>query len=181
MAPRIGRWSKTSSWRAPWRSCSSGPVVRGRLKVEINTREHFTVHGFVKRPLRVANPWFSGSTEVTTYSMPELLGTKLRALYQRKRGRDLLDLDLALEHPEFDAGRLLSAFDEYMAFVGASVTRAQFEANMAAKVVDEAFIADVPPLLSTGSTHDVAEAWQRVTAALISHLPGDPWKGDDPA
>jgi len=31
------------------------PVVPMRLKVEINTREHFAVHGFVTRPLVVHN------------------------------------------------------------------------------------------------------------------------------
>ena len=33
----------------------------------------------------------SGKCEITTYSLNELLGTKLRALYQRKKGRDLFD------------------------------------------------------------------------------------------
>lgn len=47
--------------------------------------------------------------------MPELLGTKLRALYQRKKGRHLFDLDLSLDHAEFDGDLLLEAFEEYMA------------------------------------------------------------------
>ena len=34
------------------------PVTRLRLKVEINTREHFAVHGHHRRPVRVDNPWF---------------------------------------------------------------------------------------------------------------------------
>ena len=38
------------------------------------------------------NSWFTGSAELTTYHFEELLGTKLRALYQRKKGRDLYDL-----------------------------------------------------------------------------------------
>lgn len=109
--------------------------------------------------------------------MPELLGTKLRALYQRKKGRDLFDLDLALDHPEFDADLLLEAFDAYMTFGGTPVTRAQFEANMAAKITDAPFVTDVPPLLRTGIEHEPAEAWSRVHAALVSRLPGDPWKG----
>jgi hypothetical protein len=75
------------------------PVVPMRMKVEINTREHFTSHGYVTRRMNVANPWFSGHADVTTFSLPELLGTKLRALYQRKKGRDLYDLDVALGHP----------------------------------------------------------------------------------
>jgi hypothetical protein len=36
------------------------PVTPMRLKVEINTREHFTVLGLQQVPLRVENPWFTG-------------------------------------------------------------------------------------------------------------------------
>jgi predicted nucleotidyltransferase component of viral defense system len=108
------------------------PVVRMRVKLEINTREQFTVLGLTARELAVENPWFSGTSDIVTYSLPELLGTKLRALYQRKKGRDLFDLAVALDHPEFAAADLLAAFDHYMNIAGTPVTRAQFEANMAA-------------------------------------------------
>lgn len=157
------------------------PVVQMRVKIEINTREHFAVHGYATQRVEVANPWFSGHADVATFSLPELLGTKLRALYQRKKGRDLFDLDLALDHPAFDGDRLLESFEQYMAFGGTPVTRAQFEANMAAKLTDPAFLTDVPPLLRTGIEHDAAAAWARVHAALVSRLPGDPWKGDGDA
>lgn len=157
------------------------PVVQMRVKIEINTREHFAVHGYNTQRVEVVNPWFSGHADVVTFSLPELLGTKLRALYQRKKGRDLFDLDLALDHPAFDGDRLLEAFEQYMAFGGTPVTRAQFEANMAAKLTDPAFLTDVPPLLRAGLKHDAAAAWSRVHAALVCRLPGDPWKGDGDA
>jgi len=157
------------------------PVVQMRVKIEINTREHFAVHGYATQRVEVANPSFSGHADVATFSLPELLGTKLRALYQRKKGRDLFDLDLALDHPAFDGDRLLEAFEKYMAFGGTPVTRAQFEANMAAKLADPAFLTDVPPLLRTGLEHDAAAAWARVHARLVSRLPGEPWKGDGDA
>jgi predicted nucleotidyltransferase component of viral defense system len=73
------------------------PATRMRLKVEINTREHFAVHGHHRRRVQVENPWFNGETEVVTFVLEELLGTKLRALYQQKKGRDLFDLARALE------------------------------------------------------------------------------------
>jgi len=63
------------------------PIVNLRLKIEINTREHFTVLGFEKRPFEVNSRWFFGKCELTTYDLNELLGTKLRALYQRRKGR----------------------------------------------------------------------------------------------
>jgi predicted nucleotidyltransferase component of viral defense system len=71
------------------------PVQRLRLKVETNCREHFAVLGLVKIPFNVKSSWFNGSCEITTYQLEELLGTKLRALYQRRKGRDLYDLHKA--------------------------------------------------------------------------------------
>jgi len=43
-------------------------------------------------PFKVDSDWFSARCEITTYDINELLATKLRALYQRKKGRDLFDL-----------------------------------------------------------------------------------------
>jgi predicted nucleotidyltransferase component of viral defense system len=40
--------------------------------------------------------WFSGTGAIQTYKLEELLGTKLRALYQRKKGKDLYDLYKAI-------------------------------------------------------------------------------------
>lgn len=66
------------------------PVERMRVKIEINTREHFSVHGLIRTPLQVANPWYESKAEITSFGLEELLATKMRALYQRKKGRDLL-------------------------------------------------------------------------------------------
>jgi predicted nucleotidyltransferase component of viral defense system len=62
-----------------------------RLKIEINTREHFAELGYHSVPFSVQSQWFSGDAQITTFDFNELLGTKLRALYQRKKGRDLFD------------------------------------------------------------------------------------------
>jgi predicted nucleotidyltransferase component of viral defense system len=70
----------------------SEPRGRRKLKVEIHTREHFTVLGLEGAPFAVSNPWFTGAVRIPIYRPEELIGTKLRALYQRKKGRDLFDL-----------------------------------------------------------------------------------------
>jgi predicted nucleotidyltransferase component of viral defense system len=57
-----------------------------KLKVEINSREHFAVHGLTRQRFEVASRWFSGAADMRTYDLDELLATKLRALYQRKKG-----------------------------------------------------------------------------------------------
>lgn len=62
---------------------SSSPVSTMRTKVEINTREHFAVLPIEQYPFVVGNPWFSGTAALPVYHLDELLGTKMRALYQR--------------------------------------------------------------------------------------------------
>ena len=153
------------------------PIVSMRVKVEINTREHFSVQALESRLLEVESPWYSGSANVTTYALSELLGTKLRALYQRKKGRDLFDLWLGFSHQETAIDDVLASFVTYMDFVSAAVTRAQFEANMAAKMRDQSFLGDLPRLLRPGLDYDVHAAWVAVHQALIARLPGEAWKG----
>lgn len=71
---------------------------RIRVKIEINIREvnpRFAHHTI---PFAVDNPWFSRSADVLTFELDEMLGTKLRALHQRRKGRDLFDLWLGLTH-----------------------------------------------------------------------------------
>jgi len=49
-----------------YRMGSEGPpVVQMRLKVEINTREHFVVEGYQKQPFALKSRWFKGSCEIT--------------------------------------------------------------------------------------------------------------------
>lgn len=72
-----------------YRMASEGPPsLPMRLKVEINSREHFTAFGFLQLQLTMDSRWSRGATVVRTYTLEELLGTKMRALYQRKKGRD---------------------------------------------------------------------------------------------
>jgi len=74
-----------------------GSGVPIRLKVEINTREIEAFDRLEFLPFNVENPWFSGETAIPTFSREEMLATKLRALLQRDKGRDLYDLAHALD------------------------------------------------------------------------------------
>ncbi len=148
-----------------------------RLKIEINTREHFTELGLTKVPIRVKNRWFSGEAALTTFDVNELLGTKLRALYQRKKGRDLFDLWLALERGVIDTATLLRCFDRYMRESGTMVSRAQFEANLHGKAMDRDFRSDIIPLLRPGIRWEFDTAMALVRTRIIESLAGEPWKG----
>ena len=154
------------------------PAIRLRLKVEINTREHFAVLGFTKRPFPVESRWHSGRADIVTFELEELLATKMRALYQRRKGRDLFDLAIGLTNGRSDAGRIAAAFREYMDREGGPVTRAMFERNLAGKIGNAQFNADMSALLRPGFEWRPAEAARTVSDQLISLLPGEPWKGE---
>ena len=156
---------------------TSRPVQQMRLKVEINTREHFSVLGHHRRAFAVDNPWFSGSADIHTYQPEELLATKLRALYQRKKGRDLYDLWLALRSLMLDDEQVVKCFERYLEEGNTRISRAEFEANLTAKLQMPAFLDDIAPLLPTGAQYDVAGAAVLVRERLIAKLRGEPWKG----
>ena len=149
------------------------------LKVEINTREHFTVYGFQKQNFKVNSRWFSGTADILTYELDELLGTKLRALYQRKKGRDLFDLWYAFnvhrDTPEID--RIIEVFQKYMIHGGHKTSRALFEKNLFEKRVSTQFTGDIRPLLRTDINWDFDQAFDSIMETLISRLPGEPWQG----
>lgn len=156
------------------------PPLRLRLKVEINSREHFTVFGYQKVSFRVDSRWFRGSAKIVTYELEELLATKLRALYQRRKGRDLFDLAIALETTKVDPERIVKAFGEYMHHEGHKVTRAQFERSLAAKFRNAQFVADIGPLLAASYKYDREKAAEVVLNRLVALLPGQPWKKPKP-
>lgn len=181
----VDPWLGTPTWRQShgrftlfYRfETTFAPVTTMRLKIEINTREHFSVLPLERRPFEVDNPWFSGTADLPTYHIDELLGTKMRALYQRKKGRDLYDLWIALQSGETSNERIVDCFGSYMDHDGLTVSRAQYEANLAAKLRSSAFVEDIRPLISPDAPYDPVVAAEFVGSELISRLPGEPWKG----
>lgn len=105
---------------------------------------------------------------------------ELRALYQRKKGRDLYDLWFALGTGEPRGDRVVDCFQRYMVHGGASVSRADFEANLAAKLAGNVFVEDLRLLLPAGAAYDPAMAAETVKDELIARLPGEPWRGAEP-
>ena len=158
-----------------------GSGVPIRLKIEINTRETQAFDPPVARRLEVANPWFAGQADIPTFSPEEMLATKLRALLQRNKGRDLYDLaaGLATLKP-LDVGRVVEVFGCYLESSGLAISRAQAQERMFAKLAHPRLWLDVRPLLpadraaaQTSATQ--AESFRRVFTDLIDRLPGDPW------
>lgn len=148
------------------------PVLPLKVKIEINCREHFTILDYQKFPFEVKSSWFTGSCNITTYRLEELLGTKLRALYQRRKGRDLYDIYKALiQVPELDKQALLHCYQKYMEFVvNQLTTKKQFIQNMEAKMQDAEFLGDTAALIWADEKYKPEEAYELVRTEIIERL-----------
>lgn len=147
------------------------PVAPIHLKVEINCKEHFNVLPMVRIPFAISNKWYKGECNILTYQLDELIGTKLRALYQRCKGRDLYDLYKALTTANINIDSVLSCYQKYMKFVVAHVpTYKEFIINMDDKMHDDEFLGDTQQLLRPDEYYDPQEGYEIVRAKLIDRL-----------
>ena len=120
---------------------AGGPL---QVKVEMNTFERSPARPTVTRSFAVASPWFTGDAKVPTFSIEELTATKVRALFQRRKGRDLFDLWLAVHHGEAVIDDIVACFEPYRP-EGWSVERALD--NLDAKLVVDDFTNDLDQLV----------------------------------
>ena len=148
------------------------PVQTLRLKIETNCREHFTVLGYKQFPFEVKSSWFNGSCNLTTYRLEELLGTKLRALYQRRKGRDLYDMHKALvDVPDMNKEAILKCYHEYMQFsVEHPPTQKMYLLNMEAKMQDDEFTGDITGLIRPTENYDQQAAYEMVRTELLEKI-----------
>ena len=124
-------------------------------------------------PDRVTKQKFTGEAELTTYHFEELLGTKLRALYQRKKGRDLFDLYIALQRKEVDVDKVLLCYKKYMEFVvDKAPSYKQFVNNMQEKMADPEFTNDMQSLLRPGITFNASDAYPLIYKIFIDKMEG---------
>lgn len=158
----------------------SAPIRAMKVKIEINTREHGSELGLLEVPFQVENGWFTSQAVIKTYQLEELMSTKLRALFQRKKGRDLFDLYQVLLNQEIDSFLTVNCFKNYLQKERLSVSQAMFEENMFYKLQDGFFIEDIIPLLPANLAYNVEQAYTLVHEKLISALPGNPWEGENP-
>ncbi|HAT9730276.1 TPA: nucleotidyl transferase AbiEii/AbiGii toxin family protein [Legionella pneumophila subsp. pneumophila] len=119
-----------------------------KIKVEINIHENFSILDRLSKPFTVKSDWFNQDVEVNTFQLEELLATKLRALYERKKGRDAFDLWLAIKEQDFDPAKTMAVFSEYMTRGNKTITKKLFVNNLDLKLQDSAFLDDIEPLLA---------------------------------
>lgn len=141
-----------------------------KLKIEVNTREHFSIYGLRDILVKLDSEWNYGEAFVTTYSLEELLATKLRALYQRRKGRDLFDLWYALNNKDTDVKKVVEGFKYYMKEEGNTVTQKELLKNMEQKIEDPEFKGDMTGLLRTGIDYQIEEAYDFVKKHLLEKI-----------
>jgi predicted nucleotidyltransferase component of viral defense system len=108
------------------------------------------------------------------------MGTKLRALYQRKKGRDLYDFWYAHKQIyHLDTTSIMNIFNHYMHKENTQISRAEFERNLTLKQKSKIFDNDIQALLSfeQKKQYDLSEAYEIVFNEFLSKLAGEPWKG----
>ncbi len=190
--PIIDAVREALSWLGPCRREQAGhsihltfrfapeadPTRQLKLKVEINTREHECFLGLKHYPFAVESRWYQGRTEIVSYEPEELFATKLRALLQRRKNRDLFDLNEGLTQLQLDRNKLLRCFDHCLQLEGNTIHRAAAEERMLQKL-DRSLTEDIEPLLPSGiyfTEEDASRAFEAVWKQLVVHLNGDGWK-----
>ena len=150
-------------------------VLPGRIRVkfEINVREIESHRDLVSVPYSVASSWWSGQAQVQSFRVEELMGTRLRALHQRRKGRDLLDLWIVLTTLAPDDEEIVAAFHHYMA--SAAFTYQQFAETLKGKLGNADFRGDIDLLVAEPPEgYDVDAAADLVMERLGSRLAGAP-------
>jgi predicted nucleotidyltransferase component of viral defense system len=143
------------------------------IVVEANVTERSPHLPVIKIPFAFPFQDSVVSTEVSGYDIHEMLGTKLRALFQRRRGRDLFDLywALTLTKPAVNPAQIIESFQHYLKLEGSTAGRSEFVALLNAHLADRGFCSDMNHLLRVGITYDPQRAGDYVRTKLLSLLP----------
>jgi predicted nucleotidyltransferase component of viral defense system len=158
---RIGEHPKMFL-RAPYETGAG----RMRIKIEVNTFERSPARPPIRIPYRVESSWFTGSAEVLTFTLAEVVATKIRALFQRSKGRDLFDLWLALTRLGVPATSVVKAFAPYRPD---GYTKRRAELNLREKAKRPAYREDIRPLVTTWPEgYDIDAATELVIADVLA-------------
>jgi predicted nucleotidyltransferase component of viral defense system len=141
--------------------------------VEANVTERTPYRPVMKIPFEFPFRDSVVRTQVNGYDIHEMLGTKLRALFQRRRGRDLFDLYWALTRakPAVIPAKIIESFQHYLKWEGSVAGRAEFVALLDAHLADRGFCSDTNSLLRVGITYDPQSAGSYIKTNLLSLLP----------
>jgi predicted nucleotidyltransferase component of viral defense system len=144
------------------------------IVVEANVTERTPHRAVVELPFTFP---FRGKTvqaRVKGFDIHEMLGTKMRALFQRRRGRDLFDLYWALSKSPAPVkpAAIIDSFRHYMKREGTRAGRDEFIGILDDHLKDRGFCSDMQSLLRAGIDYDPQVAGRYVKTRLLNLLPG---------
>ena len=138
-------------------------AARQRLKVEISFIERFAILGREERTLLIVP--FDEPLVINTYHLEELTSTKLRALHDRRKGRDIYDL---FRITDFDLNRAAMRKMVLYYFYRANKVfhYPTFVGNVERKMAERGFRDDVQGLIRRGSALD----WQAACEQVLNYF-----------
>jgi len=122
-------------------------TLPGRIRVKIETNIAET--DFFQEPIAIEHAvdsrWWRGEARIPTFALTEMMATKLRALYQRSKGRDLFDLWLVLRTKSPDPATIVAGLRHYMK--DGVFSYRDLAVNLRDKLADADFRSDLDPLV----------------------------------
>jgi predicted nucleotidyltransferase component of viral defense system len=145
------------------------------VEVETNVSERLPKYELQRLPFEFGFRGQRLQSTLVSYNINEMLGTKMRALFQRKKGRDLFDLYWALTSRSalpVSVDDVVAAFQHYMREEDTRVPRAEFVAHLRSCLNDRVgFCTDMGPLLRRDFDYDPQRAGVFVENQLLARLP----------
>lgn len=143
------------------------------IVVEANVTERKPHRAVVQMPFSFPFRDKTVQTHIKGFDIHEMLGTKMRAMFQRKRGRDLFDLYWALTKSPtpVDPAAIIASFEHYLKQEGTKAGRAEFIGILDNHLKDRGFCSDMQPLLRTDISYDPQAAGKYVKTHLLNLLP----------
>jgi predicted nucleotidyltransferase component of viral defense system len=143
------------------------------IVVEANVTERKPHRAVVEIPFSFPFRDKTVQTRIKGFDIHEMLGTKMRALFQRRIGRDLFDLYWALtESPTpIKPREIIASFKYYLDLEGTKAGRDEFIGILEDHLKDRGFCSDTKPLLRTDISEDPQVAGSYVKVHLLKLLP----------
>ena len=151
----------------------STPGATLEIVVEANVTERTSCRPLVEIPFEYSFRGEQIKTAISGYDIHEMLGTKMRALFQRRRGRDLFDLyqALTLATPPVEPSTVIESFLHYLRQETSVVSRLTFITLLDAHLADAGFRSDTDHLLRKGINYDPKPAGAYIKTNLLTLLP----------
>jgi predicted nucleotidyltransferase component of viral defense system len=151
----------------------STPGASLEIAVEANVTERLSHQPIMRIPFEIPFRGVPMKTTINGYDIHEMLGTKMRALFQRRRGRDLFDLyhALTLARPPVDPDAVVRSFLHYLKQENSRAGRREFISILDAHLTDAGFLSDMDHLLRRGIVYDPQIAGSYIRSNLLGRLP----------